>query len=86
MKGGIIFADLLNTVSPTYRNEILTPENGFGLEGVLKNGKKIFSPFLTGWIMRSGIHPTIPCCRPTIPVPIWKKKRSAKTTCRGFFS
>ncbi|MCU0580627.1 MAG: glycogen synthase [Desulfobacterota bacterium] len=37
MKGGIIFADILNTVSPTYRREILTPENGFGLEGVLQN-------------------------------------------------
>jgi starch synthase len=36
MKGGIIFADILNTVSPTYRKEILTPENGFGLEGVLQ--------------------------------------------------
>jgi starch synthase len=37
MKGGIIFADILNTVSPTYRREILTQENGFGLEGVLRN-------------------------------------------------
>jgi starch synthase len=37
MKGGIIFADILNTVSPTYRREILTPENGFGLEGVLQD-------------------------------------------------
>ncbi|MEW6184879.1 MAG: glycogen synthase GlgA [Thermodesulfobacteriota bacterium] len=36
MKGGIVFADLLNTVSPNYRKEILTPVNGFGLEGVLK--------------------------------------------------
>jgi starch synthase len=35
MKGGLIFADLLNTVSKTYAQEILTPEFGFGLEGVL---------------------------------------------------
>ncbi len=36
MKGGLIFADLLNTVSNKYREEILTEEQGFGLEGVLR--------------------------------------------------
>jgi starch synthase len=36
MKGGLIFADLLSTVSTKYREEILTPEYGFGLEGVLQ--------------------------------------------------
>lgn len=36
MKGGIAFADILNTVSPTYRQEVLSPDNGFGLEGFLK--------------------------------------------------
>ena len=37
LKGGIIFADYVTTVSPTYAREILTPEFGFGLEGVLRN-------------------------------------------------
>lgn len=36
MKGGLIFSDLINTVSTKYREEILTPEYGFGLEGVLQ--------------------------------------------------
>jgi starch synthase len=36
MKGGLVFADLLSTVSNKYREEILTPEFGFGLEGVLR--------------------------------------------------
>jgi starch synthase len=36
LKGGILFADWLTTVSPTYAKEILTPEFGFGLEGVLQ--------------------------------------------------
>ncbi len=35
LKGGLLFADLLNTVSPTYSREIQTPEFGCGLEGVL---------------------------------------------------
>ena len=37
LKGGIVFADCVTTVSPTYAREILTPEFGFGLEGVLRN-------------------------------------------------
>ncbi len=36
MKGGLVFADLINTVSNRYREEILSPEHGFGLEGVLR--------------------------------------------------
>lgn len=35
MKAGIIFADCLVTVSPTYAKEILLPEKGFGLDGLL---------------------------------------------------
>jgi starch synthase len=35
LKGGIVFADAITTVSKTYAKEILTPENGFGLDGVL---------------------------------------------------
>jgi len=35
LKGGILFADKLSTVSLKYSQEILTPEFGCGLEGVL---------------------------------------------------
>lgn len=35
LKAGLVFADLLTTVSPTYSREIQTPEYGCGLEGVL---------------------------------------------------
>jgi starch synthase len=36
LKGGILFADRLTTVSPTYAAEIQTPEFGCGLEGVIQ--------------------------------------------------
>jgi starch synthase len=36
MKAGIVYSDAISTVSPTYAKEILTPEFGCGLEGVLK--------------------------------------------------
>ena len=36
MKGGLVFSDLITTVSPTYAREIQTPEQGMGLDGVLR--------------------------------------------------
>ncbi len=39
LKGGLVYADLLNTVSRTYAREIQTAEFGFGLEGVLQTRK-----------------------------------------------
>ena len=35
LKGGIVFADSITTVSPTYAKEIQTHEGGFGLDTVL---------------------------------------------------
>ncbi len=36
LKAGLVFADVLTTVSPTYVREIQTPEFGCGLDGVLR--------------------------------------------------
>jgi starch synthase len=36
LKAGIVFSDVVSTVSPTYAKEIQTPYYGCGLEGVLK--------------------------------------------------
>ena len=35
LKAGLVFADMISTVAPTYAREILTPEMGCGLDGVL---------------------------------------------------
>jgi len=36
LKGGIIFSDVITTVSPRYAFEIQTPEGGYGLDGLLR--------------------------------------------------
>ena len=48
LKMGIFFADKLNTVSPTYAKEILQPEYGAGMEGVLREREKDLSGILNG--------------------------------------
>jgi len=48
IKGGIAFADALNTVSPTYAREIQTPEYGFGLDGVLRARADVLTGILNG--------------------------------------
>lgn len=43
MKAGIVYADVVNTVSETYSREIQTPEFGEGLDGVMrKRGKDLY--------------------------------------------
>ncbi len=36
LKGGLLFSDKITTVSPSYSREIMTADQGFGLEGVLQ--------------------------------------------------
>ena len=48
MKGGIIFGDQVTTVSPNYASEIMTPEHGTGLDGVLRAVSYKFSGILNG--------------------------------------
>jgi starch synthase len=48
IKGGISFADALNTVSPTYAREIQTPEYGFGLDGALRARAGVLTGILNG--------------------------------------
>ena len=48
LKGGIIFADNITTVSTTYAKEIQTHEHGFGLEDVLKKRKKNLFGIING--------------------------------------
>ncbi len=48
LKAGIVYADAITTVSPTYAKEICTAEFGYGLEGVLSSRKFKLSGILNG--------------------------------------
>ena len=64
IKGGLVFADWITTVSPTYAQEIQTSEYGFGLEGLISHrGDK-----LTGIV--NGVDYSVwnPARDPHIPV------------------
>jgi starch synthase len=48
LKGGVVFADAVTTVSPTYAREIQTPEYGYLLDGVLRHRRDVLSGILNG--------------------------------------
>ena len=37
LKAGLVFSDAVSTVSPTYARELLTPEFGMGMDGILRS-------------------------------------------------
>ncbi len=48
LKAGIAFSDKINTVSPTYARELLSPEFGMGMEGILQARRSDLSGILNG--------------------------------------
>jgi len=65
LKGGIVTADAVTTVSPSYAREIMTPEFGAGLDGLLTSVRGKISGIL------NGIDPEEwdPAKDPYLPVP-----------------
>jgi starch synthase len=48
LKTGVIYADLITTVSPTYAREILEPDHGMGLQDLLQQRRKTLVGILNG--------------------------------------
>ncbi len=63
LKAGLVFADALTTVSPTYAREITTPAYGEGLDGLLRHRSHSLTGILNGvdyetW--RTDLNPALP--------------------------
>lgn len=71
LKAGLVFADQLTTVSPTYARQLLEPEHGCGLDGLLRNRRADFTGILNGidaevWNPAADPHLTCPYDRATV--------------------
>lgn len=78
MKGGILFADRVTTVSPRYAQEIQTPEFGCGLDGVVQTRTEDIVGLL------NGVDNAIwnPATDPLLPARYSADNLSGKKTCR----
>lgn len=79
LKAGLIFADLINTVSVKYSQEIQTEEFGHGLEGVLRSRAKDVHGILNG-IDYEEWHPSRDAF---IPTHFSRDKLAGKATCKA---
>ncbi len=79
MKGGILFADRVTTVSPRYAKEILTTEFGCGLEGVIRTRLDDLSG------MVNGIDPHVwnPAADSLLPARYTVDDLKGKAVCRA---
>ena len=71
LKAGIVYADAVNTVSPTYAREIQTAEFGCGLEGLLSGVRGQLSGIVNGcdyeqWDPAHDQHIVAPYSRATV--------------------
>lgn len=48
LKAGLVYADAITTVSPSYANELTTPEFGFGMDGIIRSRADVLSGILNG--------------------------------------
>ena len=48
LKAGLVYSDRVTTVSPRYANEVLSPEMGYGMDGILRSLGNRFSGILNG--------------------------------------
>jgi starch synthase len=79
LKGGLVFADLLTTVSPTYAMEIQTPEYGEGLDGVLRER----SADLVGILNGIDYETWNPATDPEIPKRFGPDDLDGKAVCKA---
>lgn len=78
LKAGITGSDLVTTVSPNYKKEVLTPEGGFGLDGLLRSIQDRFLGILNG--IDTEVWNT--ATDPHLPAPYTASDLTGKAACR----
>ncbi|MBI3795748.1 MAG: glycogen synthase GlgA [Deltaproteobacteria bacterium] len=78
MKAGLSYAEQLSTVSPTYAEEICTPEFGFGLDGLLRERREVLTGILNG-VDYQGWNPETD---PVLPAHYSVTDLSSKAVCK----
>ncbi len=78
LKAGLVYSDIITTVSKTYSREIQTPEYGYGLEGVLKKR----SEELYGIINGIDYHLYDPAHDRTLPRTFGPMRLAGKQYCK----
>jgi starch synthase len=78
LKGGIHFADIVNTVSPTFARETTTPHGGFGLAPYLTDKAANYRGILNG----ADYGVWSPECDPLIPARYSRKNLKGKARCK----
>jgi starch synthase len=79
MKAGLVFADALTTVSPTYAREILTPEGGFGLDALLRQRRADLHGILNG----IDVKEWDPSTDPHLPAHFSARALAGKARCKA---
>ena len=79
MKAGLYYADRITTVSPTYAHEIQTPEQGCGLDGLLRARGGVLSGIL------NAVDETVwnPAADTLIPANFDADDRAGKARCKS---
>jgi starch synthase len=79
MKAGLTFADALTTVSPTYAKEILGPDEGAGLDPLLRHRRDVLHGILNG----IDVQEWDPARDPHLPAHYSARDLAGKVACKA---
>ncbi len=86
IKGGLVFSDRVNTVSPTYAREIQTEEFGYGLYGLLTYRNERLSGILNGIDMKEWDPAKDPLIKKNYSIKTLANKQDNKAALQKHFN